>query len=79
MAHGLPGSWGPAFPVLFGPLRKLRQLPLMILQQDTRLLGSLRCKRKQAGWNNDLLETLLAQISDKSDAEALVCSAGAPP
>jgi hypothetical protein len=36
----------------------------MILQQDTRLSGSLRCKRKQAGWNNDHLESLLAQITD---------------
>ena len=43
----------------------LRQLALMILQQDTRLLGSLKCKRKQAGWNNALLETLLSQITGK--------------
>ncbi len=41
----------------------LRQLALMILRQDTRLSGSLRCKRKQAGWNNDHLESLLAQIT----------------
>ncbi len=41
----------------------LRQSALMILQRDTQLLGSLRCKRKQAGWNNELLETLLAQIT----------------
>jgi len=40
----------------------LRQLALMILQRDTRLSGSLRCKRKQAGWNNDNLETLLTQF-----------------
>ena len=43
----------------------LRQLALMILQQDTKLLGSLRCKRKQAGWNNQHLETLLSQIHAK--------------
>ncbi|GEM_PF-4238111 len=43
----------------------LRQLALMILQQDTRLSGSLRCKRKQAGWNDTYLESLLAQIADK--------------
>lgn len=41
----------------------LRQLALMILQQDTQLKGSLACKRKQAGWNNRHLETLLAQIN----------------
>ena len=40
----------------------LRQLALMILQRDTRLSGSLRCKRKQAGWNNDALETLLTHF-----------------
>jgi predicted transposase YbfD/YdcC len=43
----------------------LRQLALMILQQDTRLSGSLRSKRKQAGWNDAYLESLLAQITDK--------------
>jgi len=40
----------------------LRQLALMILQRDTRLSGSLRHKRKLAGWSNDNLETLLTQI-----------------
>ena len=40
----------------------LRQLALMILQRDTRLSGSLRCKRKQAGWNNDALETVLTHF-----------------
>ena len=40
----------------------LRQLALMILQRDTRLSGSLRCKRKPAGWNNDALETLLTHF-----------------
>ena len=40
----------------------LRQLALMILQRDTRLSGSLRHKRKLAGWNNDNLETLLTQF-----------------
>jgi predicted transposase YbfD/YdcC len=43
----------------------LRQLALMILQRDTQLKGSLRSKRKQAGWNDAYLETLLAQITDK--------------
>ena len=41
----------------------LRQTALMILEQDTQLKGSLRSKRKQAGWNDALLETLLSQIS----------------
>ena len=43
----------------------LRQLALMILQQDTRLSGSLRSKRKHAGWNDAYLESRLAQITDK--------------
>lgn len=43
----------------------LRQLALMILERDTRLTGSLRSKRKQAGWNDALLETLLAQIAEE--------------
>lgn len=43
----------------------LRQLALMILQQDTRRSGSPRCKRKPAGWNNHHLESLLAQITVK--------------
>ena len=42
----------------------LRQTALMILQQDTRLKGSLRSKRKQAGWNDELLEALLSQIAE---------------
>ena len=42
----------------------------MILQRDTRLSGSLRCKRKQAGWNNDNLETLLTNFHANYDAEA---------
>ena len=41
----------------------LRQLALLILTQDTQLLGSIAGKRKQAGWNNDHLEALLLQIS----------------
>ena len=43
----------------------LRQLALRILQQDTRRSGSLRCKRKPAGWNKNHLESLLAQITAK--------------
>ena len=42
----------------------LRQMALMILEQDTQLKGSLKSKRKQAGWNNALLETLLSQITE---------------
>ena len=41
----------------------LRQTALMILEQDTQLKGSLKSKRKQAGWNDALLETLLSQIT----------------
>ena len=41
----------------------LRQMALMILEQDTQLKGSLKSKRKQAGWNDELLETLLSQIT----------------
>ena len=40
----------------------LRQLALMILQRYTRLSGSLRHKRKLAGWSNDNLKILLTQI-----------------
>lgn len=43
----------------------LRQTALMILEHDTQLKGSLRSKRKQAGWNDSLLETLLAQIAEE--------------
>ena len=43
----------------------LRQLALMILQRDTQLKGSLRSKRKQAGWNDTCIESLLAQIKAK--------------
>jgi predicted transposase YbfD/YdcC len=39
----------------------LRQLALMILQHDTLLKGSLRGKRKIAGWSNDALESLLTR------------------
>jgi len=37
----------------------------MILERDTQLKGSLKSKRKQAGWNDELLETLLSQIPDE--------------
>ena len=40
----------------------VRQTALMILEQDTQLKGSLKSKRKQAGGNDALLETLLSQI-----------------
>ena len=43
----------------------LRQMALMILERDTKLKGSLRSKRKQAGWNDSLLESLLAQIAEE--------------
>lgn len=36
----------------------LRQLALMLLQHDTHMKGSLRGKRKIAGWNNNALEAL---------------------
>ena len=36
----------------------LRQLALMLLQHDTHIKGSIRGKRKIAGWNNDALESL---------------------
>jgi len=36
----------------------LRQLALMLLQHDTQIKGSIRGKRKIAGWNNDALESL---------------------
>ena len=36
---------------------------LLILTQDTQLVGSIAGKRKQAGWNNDHLEALLLQIT----------------
>ena len=39
----------------------LRQPALMILQHDTLLKGSLRGKRKIAGWSNDALESLLTR------------------
>ena len=41
----------------------LRQLALMFLQQDTQLSGSIRNKRKQAGWDNRRLEIILLQNS----------------
>ena len=41
----------------------LRQLALMILKHDRQLKGSLRGKRKIAGWNNDALETLLLNFT----------------
>lgn len=37
-----------------------RKLALNILQQDTTLKSSIRGKRLQAGWNNDVLESILA-------------------
>jgi predicted transposase YbfD/YdcC len=36
-----------------------RRLALSILQQDTSLKSSIRGKRLQAGWNNDVLEAIL--------------------
>jgi len=43
----------------------LRQLALVILKQDTQLKGSLIGKRKSAGWNNDILQALLLQITKR--------------
>ena len=43
----------------------LRQMALMIIEHDTKLKGSLSSKRKQAGWNDSLLETLLSQFAGK--------------
>lgn len=40
-----------------------RKLALTILQQDTTLNSSIRGKRLQAGWNNDVLESILAGFS----------------
>lgn len=37
-----------------------RKLALNILQRDTTLKSSIRGKRLQAGWNNDVLESILA-------------------
>ena len=37
-----------------------RKLALNILQQDTTVKSSIRGKRLQAGWNNDILEAILA-------------------
>ena len=42
------------------PVRDLRNLALNILQRDTTLKSSIRGKRLQAGWNNDVLEAILA-------------------
>jgi predicted transposase YbfD/YdcC len=41
----------------------LRQLALMILKHDTKLKGSVRGKRKIAGWNNQALESLLLNFT----------------
>jgi predicted transposase YbfD/YdcC len=41
----------------------LRRLALSILEQDTTLKSSLRGKRLQAGWNEDLLEKILTGFS----------------
>jgi predicted transposase YbfD/YdcC len=41
----------------------LRRLALSILEQDTSLKSSLRGKRLQAGWNNNLLAKILTGFS----------------
>jgi predicted transposase YbfD/YdcC len=41
----------------------LRQLALMILQHHPDLQGSLRGKRKIAGWNNEVLERVLSRFA----------------
>ena len=41
-----------------------RKLALNILQQDTTLKSSIRGKRLQAGWNNDVLEAILAGFNE---------------
>jgi predicted transposase YbfD/YdcC len=45
-----------------------RRTALSILQQDTLLKGTLKGKRKQAGWSSQQLETLLAGFFNKSHA-----------
>jgi len=42
-----------------------RRLALSVLQQDTSLKSSLRGKRLQAGWNNDVLQTILLASAAK--------------
>lgn len=41
-----------------------RKIALMILQRDTSVPGSIRGKRLQAGWNNDILERILSGFSE---------------
>lgn len=43
----------------------LRQLALMILQHHPKLEGSLRSKRKIAGWNDEVLETILSYFPEE--------------
>ena len=42
-----------------------RRLALSVLQQDTSLKSSLRGKRLQAGWNNDVLQAILLASAGK--------------
>jgi predicted transposase YbfD/YdcC len=42
----------------------LRQLALMILQHHPDLKGSLKGKRKIAGWNNEVLEAVLSRFAE---------------
>jgi predicted transposase YbfD/YdcC len=48
---------GPAIASIF------RKLALMVLQQDTSVAGSIRGKRLQAGWNEEILERILIGFS----------------
>ena len=41
-----------------------RKLALNILQRDTTLKSSIRGKRLQAGWNNDMLEAILTGFNE---------------
>ncbi len=40
-------------------LALLRRWVLSMLRQDTTMKGSIKSKRRRAGWNNEILEKLL--------------------
>jgi hypothetical protein len=46
----------------------LRRIASSILQQDTWVKGTIRAKRKQAGWSSQILEQLLAGFFRESRA-----------
>ena len=57
----------------------LRRLALSILEQDTTLKSSLRGKRLQAGWNDDLLAKILTGFSGNYNKMRLPCPDHRPP